>query len=88
MIKIQNVEVGHGEVKKTNCQRHPQGLLESQKMFSNIPASMFDLDLLFLGETSTDIAWRVISDTGVVSLARFPARGAIIVRIEWKTEFR
>ena len=31
MIKIQNVGVGDGEVKKTNFQQHPQGLLESQK---------------------------------------------------------
>ena len=31
-IKIRNVGVGDGEVKKINFQQHPQGLLESQKM--------------------------------------------------------
>ena len=47
---------------------------------------LFNFDLLFLRETSTNIAWRLFSDTEVVSLARFSACGAIIVRIEWKTE--
>ena len=31
MIKIRNVGVGDGEVKKINFQQHPQGLPESQK---------------------------------------------------------
>ena len=31
---------------------------------SNIPTSMFKFDLLFLGETSTDIAWRLIRHRG------------------------
>ena len=31
MIKIRNVGVEVGEVKKINFQQHPQGLLESQK---------------------------------------------------------
>ena len=31
MIKIRNVGVGDGEVKKINFQQHPQGLLKSQK---------------------------------------------------------
>ena len=47
---------------------------------------MFNLNLLFLRETCTNIAWRLISGTGVVSLARFPACGAIIVCIEGETE--
>ena len=47
---------------------------------------MFNLNLLFLTQTCTNIAWRLICDTGVVSLARFPACGAIIVGIKEETE--
>ena len=48
-------------------------------LLPDIPTSMLYFDLLFLGETSTDISWRLVSDTGIVSLARFPTSGAIIV---------
>ena len=37
MIKIQNIGGRDGEVKKPNCQLHPQGLLESQKMHHRHP---------------------------------------------------
>ena len=47
---------------------------------------MFYFNLLFLSETITDTARRLVSDTGVVSLARFPTGGAIIVGIEWIAE--
>ena len=43
---------------------------------------MFYINLLFLGETITDIARRLVSNTGVISLARFPTGRAIIVGIE------
>ena len=51
-----------------------------------IPTSMFYFNLLFLGETITDIAGRLISNTRVISLARFPTCRAIIVGIEWIAE--
>ena len=47
---------------------------------------MFYFNLLFLGETITDTARRLIGNTGVVSLARFPTGRAIIVGIEWIAE--
>ena len=47
---------------------------------------MLNFDLLFVSETSTDIAWRLVGDTGIVSLARFPTSRAIIVCIEWIAE--
>ena len=48
--------------------------------------SMFYFDLLFLGETITDITRKLISDIGVVTLARFPTGRAVIVGIEWIAE--
>ena len=47
---------------------------------------MFYFNLLFLGETITDIARRLIQNTGVVSRARFPTGRTIIVGIEWIAE--
>ena len=55
-------------------------------LLPDILTSMFYFNLLFLGETITDIARRLVSDTGVISLARFPTGGAIIVGIEWIPE--
>ena len=37
MTKIRNAEVGDIEVKKTNFQQYPQGLLESQKKHHLVP---------------------------------------------------
>ena len=47
---------------------------------------MFYFNLLFFREAITDIARRLISDTGVVTLARFPTGRAVIVGIEWIAE--
>ena len=47
---------------------------------------LFYFDLLFLGETITDITRKLISDTGVVALARFPTGRAVIVGVEWIAE--
>ena len=55
-------------------------------LLPNIPTSVFYFNLLFFGEALTDIAMRLIIDTGVVSLARLPTGGAIIVGIEWIAE--
>ena len=85
MTKIQNARVGDVEVKKTNFQH----FLESQRKHHhppNISTSMFYFDLLFLGETITDIARKLISDTGVVTLARFPTGRAVIMGIAWIVE--
>ena len=55
-------------------------------LLPDIPTSMFYFNLLFLSETITDIARRLVSDTGVVSLARFPTGGAVLVGIKWIAE--
>ena len=55
-------------------------------LLPNIPTSMFYFDLLFLDESITDIARKLISDTGVVTLVRFPTGRAVIVGIEWIEE--
>ena len=47
---------------------------------------MFYFDLLFLGEAITDITRKLISDTRVVILARFPTGRAVIVGIKWIAE--
>ena len=104
MTRIQNARVGDVEVKKINCQQHPQGLPESQKsitivaqqvkiiftsiqiqclLLPDIPTSMLNFNLLLFCKIGTDIAWRLVGDTGIVSLARFPTCGAIVVCIEW-----
>ena len=54
--------------------------------FPDIPASVLNLNLLFVRKVCTDIAWRLICDTGVISLARFPACGAIIVGVKQETK--
>ena len=93
-INFQQHPQGLLESQKTPPHHHPVGpdhLLASITrircfLFPDVPMSMFNFNLLFLGETGTNIAWRLICDTGVVSLARFPACGAIIVGIEKETE--
>ena len=55
-------------------------------LLPNILMSLFYFNLLFLGETITDIARRLLCDTGVVSLARFPTGRAVIAGIEWIAE--
>ena len=57
-----------------------------QLLLPNIPTSLFYFNLLFFGETITAIARRLISDTGVITLARFPTGRAVIVGIEWIAE--
>ena len=46
----------------------------------------YNFNPLFFSETITDIARRLISDTGVITLARFPTGRAVIVGIEWIAE--
>ena len=48
MIKIQNIGVGDGEVKKKDFQQHPQGLLESQKTSTSSPSRSRSSSLLVL----------------------------------------
>ena len=55
-------------------------------LLPDIPTSMFYFNLLFLGETITDIARRLVSNTDAISLARFPTGRAIIVGIKWVAE--
>ena len=52
----------------------------------DIPTSMLNFNLLFFCKIGTGIARRLISDTGVISIARFPTRGARVVCIEWVAE--